>query len=75
MRECIRRMGLPPRSWVVDPFLGSGSTSVAAVREGHRSLGFEVDPYYARVARRRIEAALARDGSIPGVVDRKEARP
>jgi len=40
---------------VVDPFLGTGSTTVAASKSGRNSIGFEVDPQYFDFARRRIE--------------------
>lgn len=40
---------------VLDPFLGTGSTTIAAMRSGRNSLGFEIDPTYFRQARRRIQ--------------------
>lgn len=40
---------------VLDPFLGSGSTTIAAVRSGRNSIGFEIDGHYFDLARRRIE--------------------
>lgn len=42
---------------VLDPFLGSGSTAVAAVRTGRRYVGYDVDPSYVALAARRIGAA------------------
>jgi len=45
--------------WVFDPFLGSGTTVVAAVRHGRRGAGAEVVPKYVTLARERIEAELA----------------
>lgn len=39
---------------VLDPFLGSGSTAVAALLEGRRYLGVEVNPEYLAVAQRRL---------------------
>lgn len=39
---------------VVDPFLGSGTTGVAATRMGRRFVGCDVDPGAVRVARERI---------------------
>lgn len=42
------------------PFAGSGSECVAARQEGLRFIGFETDPAYVAIARRRLEAAGAR---------------
>jgi DNA modification methylase len=41
---------------VVDPFLGSGTTLIAAERTGRRSYAMEIDPRYCRVAIARWEA-------------------
>ena len=41
---------------VLDPFLGSGSTAVAALRTGRHYLGYELDEDYVELARSRIEA-------------------
>ena len=48
----------PPNGLVLDPFTGSGSTGVAALRLGNRFVGFERDPDYHRIATARIERAL-----------------
>jgi DNA modification methylase len=45
---------------VLDPFMGSGSTLVAAIRTGRRYLGYDTDPGYATIAQRRIAAELER---------------
>ena len=39
---------------VLDPFLGSGSTAVAAVRTDRRYVGYDTDPAYADLAESRI---------------------
>jgi site-specific DNA-methyltransferase (adenine-specific) len=39
---------------VLDPFLGTGSTSVAAIQEGRNSIGNEIDPMYLEIALRNI---------------------
>ncbi len=44
---------------VLDPFLGSGSTAVAAVQTGRHYVGYETDPAYAELADKRIGAARA----------------
>jgi DNA modification methylase len=39
---------------VLDPFLGSGTTAVAAVRTGRRYVGYDTDPTYIGIARERV---------------------
>lgn len=40
---------------VLDPFLGTGTTTVAAARSGRNSVGIEVDEHYFEMAQKRIE--------------------
>lgn len=42
---------------VLDPFMGSGTTAVAAVQNGRHFLGVETDPSYVALAEQRIAAA------------------
>lgn len=42
---------------VLDPFMGSGTTGVAAAKLGRKFVGIEVEPEYFDIACRRIEAA------------------
>jgi DNA modification methylase len=42
---------------VLDPFLGSGSTVLAAEKTGRTCRGVEIDPRYVDVVLRRFEAA------------------
>lgn len=53
------RLVTPPGGVVLDPFMGSGSTGKAALREGFGFVGCEMSPEYTAIARARIEAALA----------------
>jgi len=53
---------------VLDPFLGSGTTSVAAKKLGRRYIGIEIDKYFACVAEKRLEMAET-DRRIQGYVD------
>ncbi len=39
---------------ILDPFLGSGSTAIAALQSGRHYVGYELDATYADLARRRI---------------------
>lgn len=41
---------------VLDPFVGSGTTIIEALRHGRRAIGLELNPTYAEMARRRIQA-------------------
>jgi len=55
--HAIRLHGVRDDLLVLDPFLGTGTTTVAAVRAGARSIGVELDRGYAAVAWRRAVAA------------------
>lgn len=50
------RLVTPPGGIVLDCFLGSGSTGIAALREGFNFIGIEVNPEYVEIARARIAA-------------------
>lgn len=42
---------------VFDPFMGSGTTGVAALKNGRRFIGFELEPKYFGAACKRLEKA------------------
>jgi site-specific DNA-methyltransferase (adenine-specific) len=44
---------------VLDPFLGGGTTAVAALETGRRCIGIELSEEYAAIARERCEKVLA----------------
>lgn len=46
--------GSPPGGIVLDPFIGSGTTAVVALRLGRRFIGIDSNPEYCEMARRRI---------------------
>jgi site-specific DNA-methyltransferase (adenine-specific) len=52
------RLITPPGGVVLDPFMGSGSTGIAAVREGFGFVGIEQDPDYFEIAAKRVAAAV-----------------
>jgi DNA modification methylase len=45
---------------VLDPFMGSGSTLVAAAKTQRRYIGYDLDPAFAALARERVEGVLER---------------
>jgi site-specific DNA-methyltransferase (adenine-specific) len=57
---------------ILDPFLGSGTTGVAALLAGKRFIGIERDPVYFEYACQRIATAWAR---IQAMRSRREALP
>jgi site-specific DNA-methyltransferase (adenine-specific) len=52
------RLVTPPGGVVLDPFTGSGSTGVAAMREGFGFIGIELKPEYASIANARLLAEV-----------------
>ena len=57
MRWCIERLKLKPGSTILDPYMGSGTTGVAATQLGLSFIGIESDPTYHAIAEARIRAA------------------
>lgn len=59
--EVMRRLvGIIPDEYViVDPFLGSGTTAIAAIRLKRHFIGFELDREYFNIAQNRIRKELA----------------
>ena len=55
MEWCITQVGNPQT--ILDPFMGSGTTGVAAVQMGRKFIGIEREPKYFDIACKRIEDA------------------
>jgi site-specific DNA-methyltransferase (adenine-specific) len=55
MRWCLGFV--PDARTILDPFMGSGTTGVAALQLGRKFIGIEIDPGYFDIACRRIEEA------------------
>jgi hypothetical protein len=57
LMEYLIKLVTPPGGVVLDPFAGSGSTGVAALRTGFRFVGIEQDQTYADIAVKRLTPA------------------
>lgn len=57
MRELMEVVA-PSGGLILDPFMGSGSTGLAAILEGFRLIGIEREAEYVAIARARIEDAV-----------------
>lgn len=63
--ELIERLVLSmtqKEGWVLDPFLGTGTSIIAAIRHGRRGAGAETQAKYVSLARQRIEQEM--DGTL-----------
>ena len=69
MRELVKIA--PEGGTILDPFMGAGTTGIAAVIEGRNFIGAELIPHYQQVARERIEASIVgyRDNGTQGVLE------
>ena len=50
-------IGKAPKGTILDPFMGSGTTGVAALQLGRKFIGIEIDPGYFDIACKRISEA------------------
>ena len=68
MRWCIDKVrpltGLP----VLDPYMGSASTAIAALSLGHSFIGCEIDSGHFDIACKRIEEFYEKQGAVPADV-------
>ncbi len=52
--KCIE-LGCPPGGIVLDPFMGSGTVAVAAMKLGRKFTGIEINPEWVELARARVD--------------------
>lgn len=55
MIERIVKMSTNPGDWILDPFLGSGTTLVAAKKLNRNSIGFELDKKFEKIIKKRLK--------------------
>ena len=56
MNWCVKEFS-KPNDLILDPFLGSGTTAVAAKMEGRNYIGIEISEKYCEIARKRVASA------------------
>lgn len=71
--QYLARLSCPPGGIILDPFGGSGTLAVAAIREGFHYILIEKEPEYIEICKSRIAAELKKIG--PKQLDLVEARP
>ncbi len=72
MRWCIDQAGNPQT--ILDPFMGSGTTGVAAVQMGRKFIGIEREPKYFDIACERIERAYSQPDFFVSAVPTKQTQ-
>jgi site-specific DNA-methyltransferase (adenine-specific) len=70
MKWCIDQAGNPET--ILDPFMGSGSTGVAAIQMGRKFIGIEREPKYFDIACKRIEQAVSQPRLFEDVRPKQE---
>jgi len=59
MSWCMDMAKVPLGALVLDPYMGSGTTLIAAIRTGRRAIGIEIDERHFRTAVERVKRELA----------------
>lgn len=70
--EMIERIIRSSSNWgdlIIDPFMGSGSTAVAAIENGRNVIGFEIEEKYVQIAQQRIESYLFEKKMVTSQLD------
>ena len=68
MKWCIGLLSLPVGATILDPYMGSGTTGVAALQLGYNFIGIEITEHYFKVARKRIEDAARAAAGQPKIL-------
>ena len=58
LMQYLIRLICPPKGIVLDPFLGSGTTAIACLKENRKFIGIEKNEEYVKIAQARIRPFL-----------------
>ena len=61
IKPCVLA-GCPRNGTILDPFMGIGTTGIAAVTRGRKFVGIEISDYYTEIAKKRIKLAYNKRG-------------
>ena len=75
LMQYLCRLITPPNGIVLDPFMGSGSTGKAAMYEGFRFIGIDLDSEYCQIAEARIQFALNEKDKTSKPKEKKPKQP
>lgn len=75
MAWTLKEAGVKENETVLDPFMGSGSTIIAAMRQGCRVVGIEKDPTYYATALERIKNELSQGDLFHGETESADNAP
>jgi site-specific DNA-methyltransferase (adenine-specific) len=59
LMKYLCKLVTPPGGVILDPFMGSGTTGIAAVSEGFNFIGIDLDESYVDLSRVRIDTAIS----------------
>lgn len=59
VKPCVK-LGSSPQDFILDPFIGSGTTGLVALKLNRRFVGIELNPSYLRIAESRLNGDLIR---------------
>lgn len=75
LMQYLCRLITPPNGIVLDPFMGSGSTGKAAMYEGFRFIGIDLDAEYCAISEARIQFALNEKDKTSKPKEKKSKQP
>jgi len=70
MSWCMDMAKVPQGALILDPYMGSGTTLIAAIRTGRRAIGIEIDERHFRTAVERVRRELAQP-MLPAMAPQK----